>query len=97
MPFLVCYIRSSSWFRVVIWFISLSLGFLKNTEVGFYALEGYLAVFPKSPCLAKCLPARDGGENWHESKKRIEGGGGGAYRSPEETVALVYFIGMWFY
>ena len=58
MPFLVCHIRSSSWFRVVIWFISLSLGFLKNTEVGFYALEGYLAVFPKSPCLAKCLRAR---------------------------------------
>ena len=45
-----------------------------------------MAVFPKSPCLASVY-ARDGGENWHESKKRIEGGGGtGAYRSPKETV-----------
>ena len=59
-------------------------------------MEGYLAVFPESPCLASVY-ARDRGENWHKSKKRIERGGGGAYRSPDETVALVYFIGMWCY
>ena len=79
-----------------LWFdsISLSLGFLKNNEVGFYALERCLAVFPESPYLAS-VSARDRGENWHESKKRNEGGEGGAYRSPEKTVSL--FIGMWSY
>ena len=52
--------------------------------------------FPSRPAQPSVY-ARDGGENWREGKKRIEGGGGGAYRSPEETVALVYFTGMWFY
>ena len=64
MPFLVCYIRSSSWFRLSCDLIQffLSLGFLKNNEVGFYALEIYLAVFPESPYLAS-VSARDRGEN----------------------------------
>ena len=70
--------------------ISLSLGFLKNNEVSFYALERYLAVFPESPHLAS-VSARDRGENWHESKKRNEGGGGGAYRSPVKTVSLFHW------
>ena len=75
-----------------LWFdsISLSLGFLKNNEVGFYALERCLAVFPESPYLAS-VSARDRGENWHESKKRNEGGEGGAYRSPEKTVSLFHW------
>lgn len=75
-----------------LWFdsISLSLGFLKNNEVGFYALERCLAVFPESPYLAS-VSARDRGENWHESKKRNEGGEGGAYRSPEKTVSLCHW------
>ena len=70
--------------------ISLSLGFLKNNEVSFYALERYLAVFPESPHLAS-VSARDRGENWNESKKRNEEGGGGAYRSPEKTVSLFHW------
>lgn len=57
-------------------------------------MERYLAVFPESPCLASVY-VRARGENWHEGKKRIEGGGGGAHRSPQETVTLVYFIGMY--
>lgn len=75
-----------------LWFdsISLSLGFLKNNEVGFYALERCLAVFPEWPYLAS-VSARDRGENWHESKKRNEGGEGGAYRSPEKTVSLFHW------
>ena len=84
-----------------LWFdsISLSLGFLKNNEVGFYALERYSAVFPESPCLAS-VSARDRGENQEKigtrAKRGIKGEGGGAYHSPEKTVALVYFIDMYF-
>ena len=81
-----------------LWFdsISLSLGFLKNNEVGFYALERCLAVFPESPYLAS-VSARDRGENWHESKKRNEGGESREGRTAVPRKLLVYFIGMWSY
>ena len=48
------------------------------------------ACFREPPHRAS-VSARDRGENWNESKKRNEGGGGGAYRSPEKTVSLFHW------